>query len=190
VCRVCRPWLFTVLGIIGDVVLVISPVFIWPPDPKVFGAAQPSPPAQPARARFRRSTRRHGAAAWAGGQLASPLLLVGTAAAAGVLAHRPAVLPFARHHRGLTNFIPFSGLFWGPSALIFAATMSTSAVLLTIGREPDRQVEGNVITPYSRSARVPMPPALACSPIVVFDCFVACSEFSSLFLCGCLMMLV
>jgi len=161
----------TILGILGDFVLVIVAGIYLASAPKLYrgGAAKLFPPAQHDSIYEAFDAVAVALRLWSGGQLVA-MLLVGVAAATAFwLIGLP--LPIALGLiAGLTNFIPFLGPILGSlPALIFASTISSAALIWTVvAVVAIQQVEGNVITPLIQRRAVDLPPALALFAIVVF----------------------
>ena len=162
---------FTVLGVIGDIVLVIVAGIYLAANPTVYrhGMAKLFPPAQHDRLLDAFDATATALRLWSGGQLIAMLLVGAAAGLAFWLIGLPSPLMLGII-AGLTNFIPFLGPILGSvPALIFAATLGASEVLLTIGAVVlIQQLEGNLITPMIQKRAVSMPPALALFAIVVF----------------------
>ncbi len=161
----------TILGILGDFVLVIVAGIYLASAPKLYrgGAAKLLPPAQHENVYEAFDAVAVALRLWSGGQLVA-MFLVGIAAGiAFYLIGLP--LPLALGViAGVTNFIPFLGPILGSiPALIFAATISSAALIWTVvAVVAIQQVEGNVITPLIQRQAVDLPPALALFAIVVF----------------------
>jgi len=162
---------FTILGALGDLIIVIVASIFLAADPHLYagGAVKLVPEAHHARIRSAFAATGLALRRWFAGQLIA-MIAVGTLSG---LAYWFIGLPSPLGLgviAGFFNFIPFIGPIIGAlPAVVFAAAEGGQAILWTIAAAlAIQQLEGNVLMPIIQRRAVSLPPALALFAILVF----------------------
>ena len=166
-----RAWGYTFLGALGEVLLVVVVAMYLAADPELYkrGAVKLLPPEQHGRIVSALDATALALRLWFMGQLVSMAAVGIVSGVAFWIIGLPSPLALGII-AGVTNFIPFLGPVLGSiPAMIFAAGLSTEAILWTIAAVfAIQQLEGNVILPIVQRHAVSLPPALALVAVLVF----------------------
>ena len=162
---------FTVLGGLGDLVVVIVAAIYLAADPGLYrrGSAKLLPPSQHERVHDALGLTGTALKLWSAGQLLA-MTVVGTLSALAFWwIGLPAPLSLGII-AGVMDFIPFLGPLLGAiPAVIFASTISVDALIWTLAAVlVIQQIEGNVLMPLIQRHQVSLPPALGLFAILVF----------------------
>ena len=162
---------FTILGAIGDLLLVVVAAIYLAADPRLYatGAVKLVPPTQHERLLEALDATALSLRRWFRGQAAA-MAAVGTLSGLAFwMIGLPSPLALGII-AGIADFVPFIGPVVGAlPAVIFAFGVGGEAVLWTIVAVlAIQQLEGNVIMPLVQRKVVSLPPALALFAILVF----------------------
>jgi predicted PurR-regulated permease PerM len=162
---------FTVLGLLGDLVLVIVTAIYLAIDPRLYreGLTKLFHPDQQDRVEGALTATAGALRLWFAGQLISMTIVGLLSWAAFWLIGLPAPIGLALI-AGLTNFIPLVGPLLGAvPAVLFAFGVDLSAVLWTIvAIFVIQQIEGNVLMPLLQQRVTSVPPAVVLFAIAGF----------------------